>query len=761
MVARIVRFMLKHRFFSCAGIVAVTVISAIPFLKYSGRADNSLPVWYSPSDPAYAAYQNYLQKFGDDRFMVIAVETSGVFSWEVLGWLEMISNRLSQVEGVSRVISLTSVPMATGVGDEVRLAPLYAGYPKNEKGLAAFQDEVESADEIKGLLVSSDKRVAGLILRIETPATSEASAKLVHEVQSVLAGHNPHHYAWHTTGAPVGDAAFNTRVNRDYRLFFPAVLLLNLILLFLFFKDWRIAVLPSLLQALALVWVLGLHFALGFSTNVVTAMLGPILVTVCIANAVHLIMEYREGLAGGLNREASLVQAVQRLWRPSLFTALTTMAGFLSFGTSSIPPVALLGYLTAFGVMVALGLNLFFLPVVLTVLPVSLQESKVQDLHHPRLESLVNRLAKWGTRHTLLVSRVALALVLVSLSGVLRLQTESNFFDYFFKGEKVRQDMEFIEEKLAGMGSFNIEIESDDPHRPAALDRRAHEALETVSARLLADERTRDHTRQVRRSWPWLKALHRAFGNTEESPSATPELSELWALADSSPEIARLSTPDKKSLAATVRTRWLPSSEMEKYLQDVKTILKEYLPSGLHATVTGYGPLWVALDRAIFRSQLASLLMALGVVTLLMTLFSGGIRLGLIGLIPNVLPILLTFGLMGFAGIHLNVATVMIAGVSLGITVDDTIHYLSRFRLNLGLCGGDYHRALEMTSRGMGSAIALSALIMAGGFSVLCLGSFLPTIYFGSLVSLTLLLGIFCELVITPMLVMKLRPFTK
>ncbi|MBI2340554.1 MAG: MMPL family transporter [Deltaproteobacteria bacterium] len=175
-------------------------------------------------------------------------------------------------------------------------------------------------------------------------------------------------------------------------------------------------------------------------------------------------------------------------------------------------------------------------------------------------------------------------------------------------------------------------------------------------------------------------------------------------------------------------------------------------------TLTGYGPLWIRLDNDILVSQIYSFLIAFAVVSVLMMFFLKSFKVGLLSMIPNVLPILYTMGLMGFVGIHLNVSTVMIAAITVGITVDDTIHYLVRFG-DVVRREGDYRGAIRQANRSVGTAILFTSLILMGGFSVMCLGSFIPSIYFGSMTALTLFLAILCEIFLTPILLLWFKPF--
>ncbi|MBI4412581.1 MAG: MMPL family transporter [Deltaproteobacteria bacterium] len=760
MVEFLVRQALRFRLPFVAVILALTTVSAIYFSVNFGNSDNSLPVWFEPDDPDYVAYQDYLREFGNDRFILLGFEVPEVFSPPVLRFVQELTEELKKVPDVEKVTGITNVEYIDGTADEIRIHPFIESVPGDEASLLLLREKALGERDFVGNLISADTKILSLVAKINTGHTIEESSRLKKRIDDLVARVNREGYPFYLAGSPITDEAFDRLVIRDQQMFIISIITLVVVLLVVFFRSAVVAVVPTAVQVSVLMWVLALYYLVGYRMNVVGGMMVPILIAVCIADSVHLVLEYYHSRAGGLHRDKALIHAAKNLWRPCLYTAMTTLAGFVSFQSSSIRPINALGTLTAVGVALAFLLTIFFIPVVLSYLP----EPKKKVVEH--LEGgLVRRLLEAVTslllkRHRF-VAFVFIMFAAMALIGMTKLKVETNFLEYFPPWEKVRGDLEFFNRKLSGVGSYEVVLTAQDPSWEIARDPQVLKEVDRFGLSILNNQ----FTREVQSHVDTIKKINQAFHEGGEEfyrvPDTREEVAQLLLLAQSGgeTEIDQYKSQDDKKIHLTVRTEWGSSERMNAYLSTMRGEAENrFKPFGIQVLLTGYGPLWIRLDHDILASQISSFIIAFAVVSIMMMMFLKSWKIGLLSMVPNVLPIVYTMGIMGFAGIHLNVSTVMIAAITVGITVDDTIHYLVRFGDAIRR-EGDYGLAIRRANRTVGTAILFTSCILMGGFSVMCLGSFIPSIYFGAMTALTLFLAILCEIFLTPILLLWFKPF--
>lgn len=767
MIEKCVRNLLRFRIPVLFFILALTGLSTSYFLNHIDKADNSLPIWFEKDDPKLASYQDFVKTFGSDRFVVLGFKVPEVFSTEVLTFIRQLTGELKKIPDVDRVLSLANAEFIEGTADEIIIHPLVDEIPQNPQQWLQLKAKAFSHKDFVHYLVSVDSTVAGIVAKISTAHKISESSRLKREIENTVGLLNRNHYPFYLSGSPIVDETFNRLVVKDQRVFSPMIFLVVILVIVIFFRSWAVALTAVLLQFIVVILVLSLYYRMGYTMNVVTGMMTPILVAVCVADVVHMILEYRQGLSEGMPPSQALTEAPKNMWRPCLFTALTTLAGFLSFQASGIEPINSLGLMTALGVILAFGLTIFFIPVLLSFFPVGHNSpSPPLNVRGGRGALLNNFLAKTA-RLSLDKPKIILFLFVMvsalSIWGMTRLKIETNFMEYFPKSDKTRQDLEFFNQHLSGIGAYELVFSSDKPGRTIAQDPEVLKRLDRFSQAILRNPLTKKVNSHV----PMVKKLNEVFheGNRSEYkiPDSSDQIAQLLLLADSAgeTELSQHKTLDNTQIRATILTQWTSSEKLKNYLKQAQKMAeKMFAPLDVDVLLTGFGPLWVEVDHRILTSQITTFLIAFLTVSLLMMFFLKSWKVGLISMIPNVLPILMTMGIMGFVKIPLSVSTLMIAGVTIGITVDDTIHYLVRLK-ECWKKTGDIENAILLTHQKTGKAVLFTSTILMAGFGVLCLGSFPPSVYFGSMVALTLFLSILCELLLMPVLLKYFKPFGK
>lgn len=756
MVLRLIYASLRFRLPLLIGILVLTVSATSFFLTNREKTNNSLPVWFAKGDAAYANYTDFKRTFGNDRFVVLAFEVPEVFSPDVLQLIQQTTDALIQLPDVENVTSITNAEYIEGSADEIRVHPFVQEIPTKPEDLEKLKQTALNRPEFVGSLISADSKITGIIAKINTPHTVAASRHLKESIEALVAPLNRGRYPFHLSGSPITDESFNRLVTHDQKIFTPAILLLCWILISILFRNPLAALVPVALQLPVIFGTLALYYLLGYEMNAVSGMLIPILVAVSIADSVHMMMEVQSLKNAGMPAREALVAAPHHLWRPCLYTAATTLAGFISFQSSSIAPINTLGNFTAMGVAFSFILTIFFMPVVLSYLP----EQKMRgENESPLVQRFLDKALELTEKRPGAVVAVFLLCSLVSIYGVSLLKVETNFMEYYPPQDKTRQDLEFFNQKLGGIATTELVFSAP---KPIGEDPTILKSVEEFRKKAFKNPLTKE----IQSPTDWLKRLNEVFHDNNavynRVPDTEAETAQLYLLASGSgeKEIDKYKTLDNEKIHLTLMTQWTSSEKMNEYLTEMKKEAEKiFKPKGVDVLLTGFGALWVEVDRRIILSQVVSFAIAFVLVSLMMAFFLKSPSAGAISMIPNVIPILFTMGIMGFLKIPLSASTIMIAGITIGITVDDTIHYLARYRGYLQQ-GNDRGTAARLTNRSIGGAIIFTSSILIGGFGVLGLSSFKPSVYFGEMTALTLFLSVICEIFLTPLLLKWLNPFT-
>ena len=481
-----------------------------------------------------------------------------------------------------------------------------------------------------------------------------------------------------------------------------------------------------------------------------------------MAAVVHVVVRYRdERLAGRPPRDA-LLAAGHRVAAPITWACITDAVGFAALMWSRIAPVR------DFGIMMAVGSLMVLVAIALLVPGLVLLGARQVPQHRTwadgSLGRSLERLVDGVRRHPRLVGGTALLLAAVALAGVARLRVETDFTKNFRAGSPIVEAYAFIEQRMGGAGVWDIVLRA-----PERLDRDFLERVQELERRL----RRLQREGQSQPALTKVISLADAVAASEASPllSRLPGEARLQGMQLAMPTfsqamLARDPDTSQRYLRIMLRSPERQSADEKKWLIDqVRRVTEECFPAvdgQVQADVTGFYVLLTHLIDSLIGDQWLCFAVAAAGVGLAMLLAFRSLPLALIALVPNTLPILLVLGTMGWSGLPVNMGTAMIAAVSLGLSVDSSIHYVMSYQRRLRELGEPYS-ALRAVQRTVGRAAVFSTLALVSGFSVLCLSQFLPTLYFGVLVSLSMLGGLLGNLVLLPLMLqwLVLRPTTR
>jgi predicted RND superfamily exporter protein len=476
-----------------------------------------------------------------------------------------------------------------------------------------------------------------------------------------------------------------------------------------------------------------------------TLILPPLLMAIGIAYAIHVLSRYYVELVGGRPREVVVAAAMAHVLLPVLVAWLCTVVSCATLIFNPIHAIRDFGVYSVVGITAIFAASLFFIPAALLLLPHPQPSSVPVVDERDRIASIVDVVGRWAVSHRRIVLVGSILLCTFSLWGASRIRVETDYLKFFSVESIFRRDNTRIAEALGGTQPIYVSIEGDGP---GSLSR-----LEVLAA-------MRDLQKFVREQ-PGVDgslslALLQGALNPERGralPDNQTDVDQLLLFVNPT-DVAPVVSRDYGRANILVRTRLSGSSEVGALVDRIDEYAQSRFRRGIEVRPTGS---MVLLNRSadqLSRGQVSGLWQVLAMLLVIMSLIFLSLRAGLLSLVPNVIPIIVLFGIMGWAGIPLNISTSMIAVIAIGIAVDDTIHYFTEFNVQLRATGNQEHAILNVV-RTVGKPIVYSALALTAGFAITCLSNFQPIRHFGILSSATVVIGLVAELLITPALVMS------
>ena len=749
MSRRLAEFLWRWRFPLCASIV----ICALAFAPRANitHIDNDISAWFAPTDPVYRDYERLRDEFGGSRTLIVALKAESadrLFSRETLDFISQVTGDIERVETVERVASLSTATTveATEDGGESGLDVRRLIDGTRDQTAADVRRRAMKDDLIRGDLVSDDGTVTALVVSFDERRIDEVRAGVIQRIHELVDPRLPAGLTAYYNGSLEISETYNRITLANQRSFTPPIFIITLVAVYLAFHSWRKMLLTIVAVGISVLWTLGLYSLLGFSYNVLASMLIPLIVVLAIADDVHMMQHWDEERRTK-TAEETFKATVAHLTPPLLGASGTTALGMLSLATSNVVAVQSFGVGSAIGIMVDFMISIVFVPTVL-----SLMKPEVAPTPHERyLVGPLRAIARFSTAHPRQVLAITGALLVVATFGIRQLRVDTNHINFFSSNHPLGQSARVIDDQLSGIYSFQILLEGppeslSDPANLQRMDRLA-EAL-----------RKFPDVKKVRSAADYVKRVNMELRGGDPAASVVPSdkatvAQELFVFGlgdEGRRELERVLASDYSRAQIDVKLRSMSSDAVLEVIERTDAIAADiFAGTGVNATTTGSGRLFSTLDHYLVESQISSFGTAFFTVFGVIFIVFRSARFGLLTIAPNVLPVLAVLGVMGFLGISMNIATVMVASVALGVVDDDTIHFINRYRREVA-AGAATDAAIEAATVHEGRASLTTAVINSLGFGVLLMSEYKPTAWFGGLLGLTMAVAFLAEVFILP-----------
>ena len=751
MSARLAELIFRFRYPLCAFILAGFVALA-PLFNLT-EIDNEMSMWISEDDPAYQTYERFREEFGGQRTLLIALRSDRLFTPESLRFVREVTADIERVDTVERVRSLSttnivrSLPATPDDDGGIEVQPLL-DEDLDRPGEAERVRELALDDYLlRGDLVSEDGTVTAILVSFDEDRIDAVRAGVIESIHQLIDPRLPSGMTAAYNGSLEISETYNRVTLENTKELTPPILLLTVAGVFMMFRSWRVTGVLVVAVVVSVVWTMGLFVLMGFTFNILASMLPPLVIILAIADDVHIVQHFNHELRATGDKAHAFKSSVQHLFVPLLGASGTTALGLLSLATSEVVAVRSFGVGAAAGVMVDFVMSLVFVPTLLMLL-------KPEQAVAPQERYLLGPMqwvARFSMRHAKPVLAFTLVLLLFSAVGITALRVDTNHINFFAEDHPLHQSAALIDNQLSGIYSFNVLLEgpADSMKAPDTLRR-----MEQLRERL----ETLPFVRKVVSVADYVKRVNRELNGGDPSHAIVPagaaaiaqELFVFELSEDGRAELDRMVASDYSRAQISVKLASMSSDlvfeQVNRAEQEAATV---FAGSGITPTVTGSGRMFSTLDHYLVISQLSSFTTAFLTVFAVIFVVFRSARFGLLAIIANALPVCAVLGLMGWLDISLNVATVMVASVALGIVDDDTIHFIGRFRREAAH-GASTTQAIEVATTHEGRASLTTAIINTLGYGIMLFSSYKPTAWFGGLLALTMVVAFLAEVLVVP-----------
>lgn len=760
--------------------------------------DTSSEAMLRENDPIRIAYNKFRDQFGRAEMMVIAVEPPEIFDPDFLEKLRDLHHALEdEIPYVREVTSLVNIRNTRGEGDSLIVEELLEDWPENGLTMEELRERVMSSPLYRNHIMSEDGRVTALLIETEAYADAPAGGEAFDQafdafedpapVKTEDAGGKPKRYFTveqnrevvlavdklldrfrapdfnvAATGRPVILDVFNESTLTDTRNCMIFTTFLNSFLLFFLFRRFSGVIMPLIIVLSSAFCTIGLMAMTNVPFKMTTTAIPAFLVAVGLADSVHILAVFYRRIDLGDDQEDAIAYSLGHSGLAIVMTSMTTAAGLLSFSTAELTAIAEMGIFAAFGVMLALLLTVIMLPAMLALVTVKPRPIKPSN---KGMEKVLLWFADFSLKRPVAIIAVSAVFFAASAGLCFTLRFSDAIVDYFPKDMQVYIDLNKIEKDLQGTVSMEVVVDTGRENGIQAPDLLGD--MDKVSEEFMVYEHPELKVGKTLSIVNVVKETNQALHENNPAYYSIPKDKELIAQElllfenSGSDDLERIVDQQFSKARITVKTNWVDSVIFDGFVREWKGKLDKMFEGRASINITGLMPVMARTIPAALYSMARSYVVAFVVITAMMILLVGDVKTGLIAMFPNLLPILMIMGIMAAFHISLNMNTLMIGSIAIGLVVDDTMHFIYNFR-KYHQVTGDVDKAVRETFLGTGRALLITSLVLAAGFFVLLSGTLLHMVQFGFFTGLVILVALAADFTLAPALMIVLtRGFKK
>ena len=769
-------------------LVSILVAAGLGSQAPKLRIDTSNESFFHHTDPVLTVYNDFKAQFGSDELVIVAVECPDIFDRNFLQRLTKLHKDLADnVPHLADITSLVNARNTRGEADALIVEDLLAHFPRNDAELAALKDRAMSNPLYIHRLISPDAKMTCIVLETEladtgapddvlagfddsTKAAAPSSGKtkneiaetVVNTVQQITDTYDSKDFRIGLAGIPVVLKVQKEAMIKDMGRFLMLAVLTIGICLFFMFRRLSGVFLPILVVLLSLVSTLGLMGMSNVPFTLPTMILPSFLLAVGVGAAVHILSLVFRRMGHGEDKRTAIIYALGHSGIAIMTTSVTTAIGLASFATTALAPVSALGIFGSAGVLLSLFYTILLTPALLAVFPIKQKVGKPSaGRSNDRFDNIMDKVTELVSRRPKTIVVITVLLMVAGLGSAFRLQFSHHVLHWQPESWESRRATERIDKVMGG--TVNLEIVVDTGKENGLYDPDILTGLDRLAGELKAFDDGKVKVANATSVADILKEIHQALNENNPEFYRIPDNADLipqeFLLFENSgsDDLEKVIDAAFQKARFTVQVPWKDIFYYTGLLKTIQTEFQTTFENRATVTTTGLLQLFVHTVKAATRSMAQGYVTAAVLITVMMILLVGGFRMGLVSMIPNLSPVIFVMGLMYWFKLPLDTYTMMIGTISLGLAVDDTVHFLNGFRRYMGH-GLDAREAVRQTLRTSGRAMLITTVVLALGFITFIFASMLNIQRFGFLTGVTLILALLADFLSVPALMMLLYP---
>lgn len=723
-------------------------------------------------NPKYKAYQAFREKFGEDgNLLVIGVETDRFFELTTFKQYITLQNELKKVNGVEDILSIPATVnlVKDSVTEKLQVKPIFDTTQLTAEKLDSSKLIFESLPFYQGLLYNPETNAYLMGLRINKDLlNSKKREKVIQEIDAITAGfENKTGLKLHKSGLPYIRSKVAIMLQEEMKFFLIASVILSALILLLFFRSISAMLLSIAVVGIGVIWSVGTLQLFGFKISLLTALIPPLVVVIGIPNCIYFLNKFHVAWNQHGDKRKALVMMVDKMGIVTLFCNVSAAIGFAVFALTSSQILKEFGLVAGINIMALFFISLIFIPALLSYLPPP-KTRHTKYLDNPQLNRWLARLEKWSLNHRPLIYGVTTVIMVISIAGVFKLRSEAFIVDDLPKSNTVYTDLKFFEKHFKGVMPLEIVV---DTKKKQGVTRNLKnlEAIDSLSHYLATIPGIARPLSLVE----GLKFARQAFFDGDPSSYALPNSYDLPALAqylsfkDTTAKKNSLSKlvgsfmdKNKQQARISVNMADIGSYRLPLLLDSIQQKADSLFNTSEKRTheieLTGTSVTFLEGSRFIINGLKESIFWAFLLISLCMLYLFRSARILISSLIPNIIPLIITAGVMGWAGVPLKPSTVLVFSVALGIAIDVTIRFLVNYKQELPNQNQDIKATVIQTIYSTGISIIYTSLVLIAGFIIFCFSDFGGTMALGWLTSLTLITATLTNLILLPAILLSI-----
>ncbi len=796
---------LSHFIFRNKWLVLIASLSLVTILATQIPrivVDTSTEAFFYKDDPEMVAYDQFREQFGRDEIVVAAIRTPEVFTVSFLKKLRVLHNELEKnVPHLNDITSLVNVTAVRGEKDELIIEELMENWPDDNQKLTEYIDFIKAYAQphrlYRDYLLSEDGKYTAIILEAdafsaepdtddtkdfdtdfeEEPGTSgdneiesgqisnrklsdKEKEAFVKSILNITRNHSTEDFPIFTAGSPLLAFSIHQRMQKDVPRFMAIAVIIIFLVLFILFRRISGVLLPLIVVAFSMVSTLSLFALFQRPFAVVTQIIPSFIISVGVCDSVHLLAVFYRQFSKGASKEDAMAYAMGHSGLAILMTSLTTAGGLLSFSGAKIAPIADLGIFASAGVILAFLYTIFLLPALLAFFPIRRKE-KTRNYSNIFFDRLLMGIGNFATGKPWLVMIVTFFIIGISAYGITKLRFSHNPLAWFPDDDPFRISTTVIDKGMKGSMTLEAIVDTkkkNSLYQPDIMNKldefnRVAESM-TESDLFIGKSISVVDT---------LKQINKALHANDDEHYLVPQDSELIAQEfilfenGGTDDLENQIDSQYSKARITIKLPWVDANTYTNIQKKIVAKLEETFQDIGTVTITGMISL---LSRTIYNvivTMMTSYIIAFVVITIMMILLIGSIKYGLVSMIPNLLPIVIAMGGMGYAGMNLDLSNILIGSIIIGLAVDDTVHFFHNFR-RYSINTGNVKFSVQETLLTTGRALLFTSVVLAAGFFVFVASDMKNLVNFGVISGLAIITALLADIILAPALMMIIAP---